>query len=510
LKSATAFSASMRVAAVAACLCAVNGFAPAPKSAPRRAARVEAAPTAEAIEGVSAYKVTLTVPGAVTKAAYGRAATDIAKTREIPGWRPQDAAKVPAAIVANTVGADLIKGKAIEGISESEVPSAITGLGIEAVGQAELLESPDAMVARFVPGEDFELVVRVDVWPEATWTTPYDDGTLSVTVEREPKDTSVREKAMQALRERYVDKVATGADYACQMGDVVIVDMDGYERDEAGGNKGPLPVQGTIGGEDLEVVLEVGKFLPGVVEALIGSKAGDEMTVPVDFPGEKAYRDRQPLAGVQAAFVIKVKEVQTRQLPALDDAFASKIRDGLTLAELEQQVEDTVGQQETGRDDEKLFDALEKALAARVTCPLPESVVMASAKQKFAVMLADMRSAGTPDSQLKQMVSPEGFQKFLKIVEPQVSRDLRARLAVESIGKREAIAVAEAQVEEQMEFVRRQYEQQQSQAGAAPQSFDDDAARVKVTSELLRQNVLEYVKSVAKVTYVDAKVEVSA
>ena len=58
----------------------------------------------------------------------------------------------------------------------------------------------------------------------------------------------------------------------------VVVDIDGYLRDENGNRAGELPIQGAVGGDDLELILEPGKFLPGVVEALIGKKAGVEIT----------------------------------------------------------------------------------------------------------------------------------------------------------------------------------------------------------------------------------------
>lgn len=461
------------------------------------------APTSEPIPDSSSLKITIPVQGAVTKAAYSRAASDIAKTRSIPGWRPQDSAKIPAGIVAIEVGKELIISKAIEELSESEVHSAISALGLTSVvGQAQLMETPEAMIVNYKPGEPFELVVKIDVWPEATFVSPWDDGTMEVEVERTARDETVRVKAMEALRERYVDKVDTPEGYEAQPGDMVLVDMRGYERDPAtAAELGPLPVQG-VGGDALELKLETGKFLPGVVEALIGCKEGETKIVNVDFPGEKSYRDNQPLAGLMAGFEITVKNVKTLALPNLDDAFAEKIRKGLTLNELEKEVENTVGSQEQGQDDDRLYLSLERALADRAQCPLPDSVVTESARQKFAIMLADMRSNGVDDSTLKQMISPEGFEKYKKVVRPVVERELRGRLAIEAVAKQALITVDDALLAEQMELVKRQYEQQQKET-ETNSSFDEDKAREKVTDELLRVKVLDHVKSFAKVKYVD-------
>lgn len=193
--------------------------------------------------------------------------------------------------------------------------------------------------------------------------------------------------------------------------------------------------------------------------------------------------------------------MRIRSLPALDDAFAGKIRDGLTLKELEAEVEYTVGAQEEDKTTEGVHKELEKALAGRLSSKLPEALIIESAKQRFAVMLAEMRSNGTPDEQLKQMVSEEGFQKYVKVVRPRVEVELRGRLAVESIAKEKGISADETAVDEQMELVKRQYEQQEADSGAA---FNEDKAREKVTSELTRVAVLDEVRTKAKITYTDA------
>ena len=132
---------------------------------------------------------------------------------------------------------------------------------------------------------------------------------------------------------------------------------------------------------------------------------------------------------------------------------------------------------------------------------LPEALVVESAKQRFAVMLAEMRNSGTDDAALKQMISPEGFQKYLKVVRPKVVTELRGKLAVESIGRSIGVTADEQQVEEQMELVKRQYEQQEADSGAA---FNEEKAREKVTYELQRVAVLDKVRDQAKITYVDA------
>ena len=74
---------------------------------------------------------------------------------------------------------------------------------------------------------------------------------MAVEVEREAKDQSTRDKALEALRERYCDIEDAPADHVAREGDVAMVDIDGYLRDEEGNRAGELPIQGAVGGTTL-------------------------------------------------------------------------------------------------------------------------------------------------------------------------------------------------------------------------------------------------------------------
>jgi trigger factor len=491
---------------IALLVASAGSFSPAPARVlrPLRATALDVEESA----ADSTVSFAIDVPGSLTKAAFKNAATEIAKTTTIPGWRAKDWKRVPTSLIADTVGTVKLKSLAIERLTETEVHGAISGLDVAVVGQAQLVGTPEELCASFKPGEDWRMRVKIGVWPEARFDSPWDDGSLAVTVEREAKDMSVRDKALEALRERYCDVVDAPADRVAAEGDVAVVDVDGYLRDpESGARAGPLPIATPVGGDDLDLVLEPGKFLPGVVEALIGQKAGTTVKVPVDFPENKQYREEQPLAGLKAGFDVTIKKLRVRTIPELDDAFASKIRDGLTLKELEDEVEATVGAQEDDKTTDKLHAALEAALADRVSTPVPEAIVVESAKQKFTVMLSDMRAQGTPDAQLMPMASAENFKKYLEVARPAVTKNLRARLAVEAVGASAGLEPDATDVADQMELVKRQYEQQQEKQPNANTVFNEAKAREKIEAELLRIAVMDHVAAKAKITYVDAAPE---
>ena len=129
---------------------------------------------AEPVPNASAVKLTIPISGAATNAAFKAVAQKLAKTTAIPGWRSKDFAKIPVGVVASTVGAGVIKAKAIESLSETETREAISALGVRAVGQARFLSTPEQLAAGFEPGQPWDLVVQIDIWPdEPQWSVPY-------------------------------------------------------------------------------------------------------------------------------------------------------------------------------------------------------------------------------------------------------------------------------------------------------------------------------------------------
>lgn len=88
-------------------------------------------------------------------------------------------------------------------------------------------------------------------------------------------------------------------------------------------------------GEGVEVVLEEGRFLPGVVESLVGAKAGETKVVPITFPD--SIRDPK-LAGLKVEFEVELLEIKNRVIPEVNDEFANEIRPGLTAEDIKKEV----------------------------------------------------------------------------------------------------------------------------------------------------------------------------
>eukprot|EP00611_Tribonema_gayanum_P020654 TRINITY_DN380_c0_g1_i1.p1 TRINITY_DN380_c0_g1~~TRINITY_DN380_c0_g1_i1.p1 ORF type:complete len:528 (-),score=233.62 TRINITY_DN380_c0_g1_i1:159-1544(-) len=448
-------------------------------------------------EANSSMRISVTVPGTATQKAYQDALKDLSKRAKVPGFTAGPNKRVPDQILVNYYGAQLIKTSALELITDSAVKKAIEDAGVRAIGQAELIQDPESLVATLTPGEPLHLDVKVDIWPEVKYNGPYTG--FTVTAEAPAFDKERYDATMDRLRERACTTAAAPADYAAGKGDAVIVDMYPFEVLDDGSRGDALPQ--LAGGEEVEIVLDEEKFMPGLMEGLLGITAGQTREIAVNFP-ERLGGAAAVLSGKRAVFDVTCREVRTRALPALDDDFANAIRPGLTMAELREEVLSALNQEGDKKKNESRNAALEAALLERITCEIPETLMTERARQKFAIMMADMKAQGThSDEELRGMITPENFNKYKDIARGSTTKQLQVSLALSDIAEKEGLQVNPLEVDDQMELLR---------AEAKGEPFDEAAARERVEATLEKEMVLQWIAERSTINYTEVAPEPSA
>ena len=134
-------------------------------------------------------------------------------------------------------------------------------------------------------------------------------------------------------------------DRAVKDGDMTVIDFEGFVDGVAfeGGK-----------GENYPLTIGSGSFIPGFEEALVGAELNKETEVNVTFPEDYHATD---LAGKPAVFKCTVKEIKEKQLPDLDDEFASEVSDFDTMAEYREDVQKKL----TSKKEEEAKIAKEEA-----------------------------------------------------------------------------------------------------------------------------------------------------
>lgn len=238
----------------------------------------------------SSVKVTLTIPGASTKAAFDKVCNELSKTITLPGFRK--GAKIPPAVLENAMsgkgGRYALRTQAIqELLGELIEPALKEEHGLEPIGQPTLEQDSEEVAKNFSPGEDLELDVLCDVWPDIEWQEvegqekPYMG--LEGKYKRKPFNDEKFNKALNDLLERYAELAPIESkDHTLAMGDACVVNMEGWMTDDAGARGEKLP--DAASGDNVEVILGTGRYMTGLVEGLVGAKVGETKEIKVTFP----------------------------------------------------------------------------------------------------------------------------------------------------------------------------------------------------------------------------------
>lgn len=441
-------------------------------------------------------RLLVSVPGASTQKAFA-ASCDLfnqeVKQRGIaaPGFRP--GATLPSKYLFEMFGEDQVKGLCAS-LLAADIQEQCALSQLQLVGRGRVV---DFRTKDFQPGADHELEVECDLWPVIAYKgeAPGYRG-LKVTVRRAVEDTDKVEKVRQNIREKYAVLSEMPADYRAAEGDVVTVDMQGFAK-AADGSKGEALPDIARGG-DVDITLEKGRFMEGMVESLLGSAEGERRLVAVRFP-ERMRGPGAALSGQEALFEVTVKKVKSRTLPAWDGQLAGRIREGLSLSQLEEEVEQAVHGEASTSLEARRNDALANALLeATVIEKLPESLVEENTQGRFQNMLMDFRAQGSTPEQLQEMSSPENYDKYKALSRKNVEKTVALGLVFRDIADRESLRVQEEEVQEQLNLLRAQAKQKKSDG-----PIDEEQAREEIESVLLRKKVFDYLAQHAVITLLD-------
>ncbi len=265
----------------------------------------------------------------------------------VPGFRP---GKVPLPILKTRFGG---------GVFEEVRQHAIEDGMAAAMRERNLRPAlpPKIALSAHQEGADLEFTMSVELLPEIPETNfvDLDIERLIAEVAEEDVDKAVARIADQHRQTEPVKRPA-------EEGDIIVGDIEARmgEEEIPGG-----------GGEDRQIVLGSGAFIPGFEEQLIGASAGETKRVEVTFPTDYTV---EGLAGKEAVFTVRVKEVRRRLPAAIDDALAQEL--GLTdLAELRQEVREKMQRDWDALARQRLKRALLDKLAERYDFPVPAGLV---------------------------------------------------------------------------------------------------------------------------------------
>lgn len=354
-----------------------------------------------------------------------------AKYFKAPGFRN---GKVPRAIVEKMYGETVLFDSVIEDTVDEEYRIAIEENNLEVVSKPEL------DIKQIGKDKDLIYTVTVFVKPEAI-VKDYKG------IEVKKFNTKVSKKDIDNALEQARDKNArtvTVEDRALEMKDISTIDFEGFVDGVAfeGGK-----------GENFELTIGSGQFIPGFEEQLVGMKIGEEREINVKFPDEYHAEN---LAGKDAMFKVKLISIKSKVLPELDDEFAKDISEFDTLEEYKKDVEKKLKEEkEKQAEADKEAQAIEK-IVENTEVNIPDSMIEDQMEQMVEQFNANLSYQGLNLETYCQYLGTtvEAFKETLK---PQATKDVKLKLALEYIAKTENITATDEDINAKIDELAKEY-----------------------------------------------------
>ena len=365
----------------------------------------------------SRVRVEAEIPAEEVERRMEATARQLAQNMRMPGFRK---GKVPAPVVIQRVGREAVLDEAVRGALGRWYLDAIDAAGIHPVGDPNL-DLGDLPAQ----GQPLTFTIEIGVRPTAT-LGEYKGVEVG---KREPaSDDEAVDAEIEALRERNA-RLETVEEPAGD-GDFLVMDYVGTIDGEpfAGGE-----------GRDQLIELGSGRLVPGFEEQLKGASAGEERTVTITFPDDYGAEE---LAGKEARFAVSVKEVKRKDLPALDDDFASDAAGFDTLDELREDVAAKLREADETRIEAEFREAVLDAVVKESKVDVPEALVEARAQELWERMLHSLGHQGiSKEAYLR--IAGQSEEELLAQARPDAEQALRREAVIAAVVEAEQIEPSE-------------------------------------------------------------------
>lgn len=384
------------------------------------------------------YTLEVTASAEEFKAAIVKAYNKQKKKIQLPGFRK---GKAPMAMIEKFYGENVFFEDALDILYPEVVGAAIEEAKIEPVAAPH-----DVDVTKMSKAEGVEITLKITVKPEISIAN-YKG------IEAEKGDATVTaddvKKELAAMQERNSRTVSV-EDRKAKKDDIAVIDFEGFVDGVAfeGGK-----------GENHELTLGSGQFIPGFEDQVIGHKPGDEFDVNVTFPTEYA----EELAGKDATFKCKLHEIKVKELPALDDEFAKDVDDEVeTLAELKKKIKADLAKKKAEEVDREFESAVLEKVVELVEGEIPEVMFDNKLEDDLKNYENQLAQQGIPLDMYLQYMGMDK-DKFKENMKPNAVKQVKLQLAVEKIAELEKIEAsdedADAKINEMAEMYQMEAEQ---------------------------------------------------
>ena len=349
----------------------------------------------------------------------------------IPGFRK---GKAPRKMIEAMYGAHVFYEDGLEEIFPEVYDFAVAKQeGLKAIGRPSLT---DMQIAE---DGSVTLTLTTEVYPEVT-LGQYKG------LEVEKAEATVTDTQVQAELERMAQNVASTetVERAAEMGDTANIDFEGFDNG--------VPFEGGKG-ENFDLKLGSGQFVPGFEEQVVGMTAGEEKDIDITFPED--YHEN--LAGKPVVFHVKLNKVTVTNVPALDDEFAKDVSEFDTLDELKADIRAKALEQAEKRIASDFENAAVEKAAENTTVDMPKALVEQELDTQMERFAYQLQMSGYSMEQYAKMMGGD-VSTMRNAFRPAAEKQAKISVTLEKIVEVEGITVTDEEIEEEFKSLAEQYQ----------------------------------------------------
>ncbi len=350
----------------------------------------------------------------------------------VPGFRK---GKVPRQMIERMYGKEVF----YEDAANALIPDAYEKALDEC--EEDIVSSPSIDVVQVEAGKPFIFTAEVALKPEVK-LGKYKG------VEVEKAETSVTDEEVDAEINRERENNARNIDVtdrAVKDGDITTLDFEGFVDG--------VPFEGGKG-ENYPLTIGSGTFIPGFEEQLIGAEIGREVEVNVTFPED--YQAEE-LKGKAAVFKCTVRGIKEKELPALDDEFASEVSEFETLAEYKADVKGKLEERKAKEAKDAREAAVIEAIVKDSDMEIPEAMLATQQRQMVDEFAQRIQMQGLSIDQYYKFTG-SSYEQMIEQVKPQAEKRIKSRLVLEAVAAAENIVAADEDYEEELKVMAESYQ----------------------------------------------------
>ena len=413
-------------------------------------------------------KLTVEVPAEQFEAALKTSYNKNKNKFNIPGFRK---GKAPQAMIEKMYGVGVFYEDAVDEAINASYPDAAKESGLEIVSR------PEISIEQVEKGKSFIYVATVATKPEVTLGEYKGIEVEKAKPEVTDADVEAELKKVQEQNSRLVSV----ADRAVADGDQTVIDFEGFVDGKAfDGGKA----------EDYTLVIGSHSFIDTFEDQLIGKNIGEDVEVNVTFPAE--YHAAE-LAGKPATFKVKIKEIKMKELPELNDEFASEVSEFETLDAYKEDVKNKLAETKQAQATAENENNVVQKVVDNAQMDIPAPMVDEQVRNMIEDYARRLQSQGISFDQYLQFTGST-IEQLQEQMRPQAELRLRTRLVLEAVVAAEKIEPSDELVEAEIKKMSENYKMDAEQI----KTIMGEAGMAQMKADMAVQEAVDFLVAEAK------------